>query len=141
VSSALIAILAGTGALVVAVAQNLIADEIKGWIPWLARALANRAARKLPVSLRERYDGEWRAELEPLLVDRRLSALAFSAHLWLVGSRRIARIAPGPAMPELSHAQPVVSALQDPVVALHPELTRRPFRVSASRPGGGWRWS
>ncbi|WP_433351703.1 restriction endonuclease [Microtetraspora malaysiensis] len=49
-----------------AVVVPLLVDEFADWMPWAARRLITRAARRLPARSRERYQAEWLAELAAL---------------------------------------------------------------------------
>jgi lipopolysaccharide/colanic/teichoic acid biosynthesis glycosyltransferase len=77
-----------TGLLVVAVlvglalmvAHSLVAQEIRAWLPHVARRLVRRAARLLPADFQARYEAEWLAELAAW-EDRAISALARAAHI------------------------------------------------------------
>ncbi len=79
---------AGLAAAALAVANSLIAGEVRAWLPHLARNLVRSAARRLPPDTRARYEEEWLAELAAW-EDRPLSALAKAAHLrWNANSIR-----------------------------------------------------
>lgn len=71
---------AGFCAAVVAIVHSLAADEIRAWMPYLARRLVRSAARRLPVDMRARFEGDWSAEIAAWQ-DRPLSALAKAAHI------------------------------------------------------------
>lgn len=64
----------------VAISYALIADELRSWLPYLSRWLVRSAARQLPPDERERYEGDWLAELAAWQ-DRPLSACAKAAHI------------------------------------------------------------
>jgi lipopolysaccharide/colanic/teichoic acid biosynthesis glycosyltransferase len=66
----------------VAVAHSLLADEVRAWLPHLARRLVRGAAGRLPVEFRARYEADWLAELAAW-EDRPISALAKAAHIRL----------------------------------------------------------
>ncbi len=51
---------------VTAVIVPLLVDEFADWMPWTARQLVTRAARRLPPSGRDRYEEEWLAEMATL---------------------------------------------------------------------------
>jgi lipopolysaccharide/colanic/teichoic acid biosynthesis glycosyltransferase len=67
-------------ALALAVAHSLVAQEIRAWLPHLARHLVRGAARRLPADSRARYEAEWLAELAAW-DDRAISALARAVHI------------------------------------------------------------
>jgi hypothetical protein len=60
--------------LVLPTVQALVADDARGWLPHLSRALVRSAARRLPVAYQERYEEEWLALLSDW-ADRPLSAV------------------------------------------------------------------
>jgi lipopolysaccharide/colanic/teichoic acid biosynthesis glycosyltransferase len=75
-------------ALAVAVAHSLLADEVRAWLPYLARRLVRWAARRLPADYQARYEADWLAELVAW-EDRPMSALAKAAHIrWKVRAIR-----------------------------------------------------
>jgi lipopolysaccharide/colanic/teichoic acid biosynthesis glycosyltransferase len=63
-----------------AVVHSLLTQEIRAWLPHLARRLVRGAARGLPADSRARYEAEWIAELAAW-DDRAISALARAAHI------------------------------------------------------------
>lgn len=67
-------------AVAVAISYALMADELRAWLPHLSRWLVRSAARQLPPVERERYEGDWLAELAAWQ-DRPLSACAKAAHI------------------------------------------------------------
>lgn len=67
-------------ALAVAIAHSLVAEEIRAWLPHLARRLVRGAARQLPADSQARYEADWLAELAAW-EDRAMSALAKAAHI------------------------------------------------------------
>jgi hypothetical protein len=68
-------------------AGNLAADEARGWLAKMSRGLVADAADRLPAGPeRERYAEELAAELEVKLVERPISAVA-----WSIGIRYSAR--------------------------------------------------
>ncbi len=67
-------------ALAIAVVRSLIVEEIRAWLPHLARRLVRRAARQLPADSQTRYEADWLAELAAW-EDRAMSALAKAAHI------------------------------------------------------------
>ncbi len=67
-------------AFAIAVARSLIAEEIRAWLPHLARRLVRGAARQLPADSQTRYEADWLAELAAW-EDRAMSALAKAAHI------------------------------------------------------------
>jgi lipopolysaccharide/colanic/teichoic acid biosynthesis glycosyltransferase len=74
--------------LAVAIAQSLLADEARAWLPHLARRLVRGAAHRLPVDFQARYEADWLAELAAW-EDRPISALAKAAHIrWKVRAIR-----------------------------------------------------
>jgi hypothetical protein len=75
------ALLLAVGSLVVIV-QNVLTDEAWGWLPRLAQSLVRSAVRRLDPSRRDRYQEEWRAELDQF-DDRRLTGLAWALRVWL----------------------------------------------------------
>lgn len=74
------------GAVVLAVLgvalQQLLADELVGWVPVLSHALVRLAARRLDDAERDRWREEWTAEVTAY-GDRRLSGLAYAMYLLL----------------------------------------------------------
>ena len=66
--------------IVFAALENLVVDEIVGWLPHLSLLILRCAGRRLPDDARDRYREEWAAELDAL-ADRHLSALAFALSL------------------------------------------------------------
>ncbi|MBV9990629.1 MAG: hypothetical protein JOZ72_04985 [Alphaproteobacteria bacterium] len=52
-----------TGIVCAAVSQQLT-DEFKAWTPWLVQRLLNRAVRRLPESLRARFEEEWTSHID-----------------------------------------------------------------------------
>jgi lipopolysaccharide/colanic/teichoic acid biosynthesis glycosyltransferase len=66
--------------LALAVVRSLVAQEIRAWLPHLARRLVRRAARRLPGDFQARYEEEWLAELAAW-EDRAISALVRAAHI------------------------------------------------------------
>lgn len=76
-------------AVVVAAAQSLLCYEARAWLPHLARWLVRSAARRLQEEERDRYQGEWLAELAAWS-DRPLSALGKAAHIrWRARAMRV----------------------------------------------------
>lgn len=75
-----LALAAAVCAAAVVIFHSLLADEIRAWLPHLARALVRSAARQLPATARARYEGDWLAELAAW-EDRPLSAFAKAAHI------------------------------------------------------------
>jgi hypothetical protein len=71
--------------LLLAVVQQVAAEEASGWMRVLARWLVRRAASRLPARSRERYEQEWLAELLSIS-DRPVTGLVFA-----IGVRRSAR--------------------------------------------------
>lgn len=71
---------AAFGALAVAVVHSLLADEVRAWLPHLARCLVRAAARRLPADSQARFEDDWLAELAAW-DDRPMSALAKAAHI------------------------------------------------------------
>jgi lipopolysaccharide/colanic/teichoic acid biosynthesis glycosyltransferase len=67
-------------ALAIAIAHSLVAEEIRAWLPHLARRLVRGAARQLPADSQARYEADWLAELAAW-EDRAMSALAKAAHI------------------------------------------------------------
>jgi lipopolysaccharide/colanic/teichoic acid biosynthesis glycosyltransferase len=59
IGAALLAILAVVGATL----TKLFADETKAWIPWLTERMVRRAIGQLPPDQRERFNEEWRSQL------------------------------------------------------------------------------
>ena len=54
-----------TAALVVtAVLAKLLGDEAKAWLPKIVEHLVCQAVKKLPDAEKERFDEEWRADLD-----------------------------------------------------------------------------
>lgn len=49
--------------IIVGVAVVLLATEVQAWLPWLTERILRHAVRRLPESLRDRYDEEWRADI------------------------------------------------------------------------------
>jgi lipopolysaccharide/colanic/teichoic acid biosynthesis glycosyltransferase len=68
---------------------SVLAEELFGWLSWLAEFIVTRASRRLPLSVRERYRNEWLGELDAL-PGSWLSALVFavSVRLGVPGTRR-----------------------------------------------------
>jgi lipopolysaccharide/colanic/teichoic acid biosynthesis glycosyltransferase len=66
--------------LALAVVRSLVAQEIRAWLPHLARRLVRGAARKLPGDFQARYEKEWLAEVAAW-EDRAISALVRAAHI------------------------------------------------------------
>ena len=56
-------VLCGIGAFVLTIlggaAANQLAQEFRGWTPWLTKKLIKRAVAKLPNTLRQRFREEW----------------------------------------------------------------------------------
>lgn len=78
----MIAISAIALAIIVVVAQSLLAAEVRGWASPLSRYLVRVAARKLPPAHRLRYREEWLAELSAF--DQRvLTGIAFASRVLL----------------------------------------------------------
>jgi lipopolysaccharide/colanic/teichoic acid biosynthesis glycosyltransferase len=76
-------------AVVAAIFYSLAADEVRAWLPYLARCLVRSAARQLPPSAQARYERDWLAELAAW-EDRPLSALAKAAHIrWAAKGIRV----------------------------------------------------
>lgn len=69
-------------AAIVATAYSVLGDEIRAWIPYLARWLVRSAASHLPAEDRRRYERDWLAELSAW-EDRPLSALGKALHIRL----------------------------------------------------------
>jgi Sigma-70, region 4 len=71
--------------LLLRVVASVLADEAKGWLVQLGRALLGSAARRLPESQRDRWSEEWMAEHEAKR-DRPITALVFAASIrWHAG--------------------------------------------------------
>jgi hypothetical protein len=68
------------GGFLLAVILPLLLSEFTDWCPWLAKRLIDRAVRRLPQHVHERYEEEWNAELQSL-EGRRLSTLIMG--LWI----------------------------------------------------------
>jgi lipopolysaccharide/colanic/teichoic acid biosynthesis glycosyltransferase len=66
--------------LALAVVRSLVVQEIRAWLPHLARRLVRRAAHRLPGDFQARYEEEWLAELAAW-EDRAISALVRAAHI------------------------------------------------------------
>jgi hypothetical protein len=80
--STILVVLLAMSPLVVTILTALVTDDVKGWLPHIARGMTRSAARRLPPDHRERYKEEWLAELEAYS-DRRLTALFRACWLWL----------------------------------------------------------
>lgn len=63
--------------LVLPVVQSILADETRGWLPIIARALVRASVRAVPSDAQDRYLEEWLADLDTIS-DRPLSGLAFA---------------------------------------------------------------
>ncbi len=53
-------------AILVGLLVAILADELLGWIPWLAKVLLKHNARRLPIELQERYKEEWLSHLNDI---------------------------------------------------------------------------
>jgi lipopolysaccharide/colanic/teichoic acid biosynthesis glycosyltransferase len=72
----------------IAIANSLLAGEVRAWLPHLARHLVRAAVRRLPADCQARYETDWLAELIAW-EDRPMSALAKAAHIrWKVRAIR-----------------------------------------------------
>ena len=91
-------------ALIVTAFVNLLIAECFDWLPWLAKKVIHAAARYLPAEHRERYEGEWLAELDEV-PGLRLSRLIFA--LRILRSAVAVRTALNPAMPGLYLGTPL----------------------------------
>ena len=70
--------------ILIAIVLPLVLAELLGWLPWLAKALARRAATKLPATHRLRYREEWLAEIEFMQQERGgLAVVAWAAVVFL----------------------------------------------------------
>jgi HJR/Mrr/RecB family endonuclease len=74
----------------------LLVDEFADWMPWLSRQLVTRAARRLPISSRDRYEEEWLAE-QTALPGGKLNQVRFGISIF-VRSFQLRR-----ALNEVSH--------------------------------------
>jgi hypothetical protein len=45
------------------IGSKILADEIKAWCPAIAHRIVNRAAQRLALDIRERYEEEWTSNL------------------------------------------------------------------------------
>jgi hypothetical protein len=72
------------GLVVTAVLVKLIGDEAKAWLPKIVERLVRRAIKKLPDVEQERFDEEWRADLDetPGDLGKLLIALGFQFAAW-----------------------------------------------------------
>jgi hypothetical protein len=84
-------------AVVLAVTESLIGEEVKGWLPHLSRSIARSAARRLPLGQRGRYEEEWLAELTAY-DDRRLTGLVVACGFWRAVVEMRCDLAPTRAM-------------------------------------------
>src|SRR4051812_22664273 len=77
--------------IIVPTVQALMAEEARSWLPYLARAVARAAARRLPVEHGDRYEEEWLAELAAYS-DRPLTSLVRALGLWFGASATAAAL-------------------------------------------------
>jgi Bacterial sugar transferase len=59
-----LAVGAFVGALLIGVLGEVLSDECKAWLPWIAERLIRRAVNSLPQNQRVRYNEEWRSHVD-----------------------------------------------------------------------------
>ena len=78
---------------IAAVARALVVSELQAWLPYIARWLIERAARRLPEPHNERYGEEWLAELHTL-GDRKIASVGFALRVLLHAKATRGELAP-----------------------------------------------
>ena len=117
--------------IVVAAFLNLVVAELFDWCAWLAVRVIRRAARRLPVTARERYQDEWLGELDAL-PGRRVSLLIFALWIWMGASRTCREIAGGREADTVGLRGLAIKHASDRVVALALLIAFAPVFVAAA---------
>ena len=53
-------------AILVGVVATVLCSEVKAWLPWITEKLLSIAVCRLPPEIRDRYDEEWRGDLDTI---------------------------------------------------------------------------
>ncbi len=53
-------------AIFVGVVATVLCSEVKAWLPWITEKIFSLAVCRLPPEIRDRYDEEWRADLDTI---------------------------------------------------------------------------
>lgn len=71
-----------------AVIAKLLADEAKDWIPWLTKWIKEKAVRRLPIEVRDRYAEEWESDLLdiPGNISRLVRSIGFIRAAWAIAT-------------------------------------------------------